>query len=188
MFQAITLIVLFGILPSTYAGACPDLPSMRSDFIKSTFDPTKLAGFFTEQAYSDIAQVGSSCQTLNVTSAPSGLLSMDFSVKYGPLPFTITEVYTPEVVDPPSPGLFEKNADVPGGKFLKLPTVLVDVAEDYSAMTIYSCLEVGGQAVRELVIATREEEADEDYVRELIDQAIEAGVDIDADKIKRSSC
>lgn len=109
---------------------------------------------------------------------------MDFAVKYGPIPFTITELYTPgkEV------GLYSKNADMPGGKLLTLPTVLVDVEEDYSAMTLYSCLEIGGQAVRELVIATKDENVDDTYVQELVDNALAAGVDIEPDSIKKVSC
>ena len=62
----------------------------------ASFDPARLTGFWYEHAYIDIAQVGSSCQTLNSTyDAASGLISMPFAVKYGPIPFTIVELYTP---------------------------------------------------------------------------------------------
>ena len=73
------------------AASCPDLESLRSDFVVNKFSHEKLSGFFYEQAYHDIAQAGSSCQTLNVTSDGSNIVA-DFSVKYGPVPFTIKEM------------------------------------------------------------------------------------------------
>jgi hypothetical protein len=142
------------------SAACPDLTQFRTDAIKTSFDPAMLVGFWYEQAYTDIAQAGSSCQTLNTTYVdPSaakdpGMLSMDFKVKYGPLPFTIVEQYRPQ--DATTKGWYKKKADMPGGGLIVLPTVVVDATlsadkTQYDTMTLYSC-DVG---VTELVFATR---------------------------------
>ena len=78
------------------SASCPDITKFRSKTMAASFDPARLTGFWYEHAYIDIAQVGSSCQTLNSTyDAASGLISMPFAVKYGPIPFTIVELYTP---------------------------------------------------------------------------------------------
>jgi hypothetical protein len=52
---------------------------------------------FYEQAYSDLAQVLASCQTLNCSfTTPAAAGVMAFKVKYyGAIPFTIQELYTP---------------------------------------------------------------------------------------------
>merc|ERR1712216_1063110 len=101
---------------------CPDLSPFRSAHVKDAFNPNELAGFWYEQAYIDVAQVGASCPTLNSTVATdgSGEVSMDFKVKYGPVPFTITEVYTPTAKDAAHAGLYMKNAKGfgPGSKLL----------------------------------------------------------------------
>lgn len=61
---------------------------------------------------------------------------MAFAVKYGPIPFTITELYSPhgEV------GYYIKRAKMPGAKLLELPTVVVDVTMGanglYETMTL----------------------------------------------------
>mmetsp|Transcript_18870 Transcript_18870/g.39265 ORF Transcript_18870/g.39265 Transcript_18870/m.39265 type:complete len:194 (+) Transcript_18870:96-677(+) len=179
--QLIALVALFSVTHSVVGSACPDLTSLRSDFVRSEFDPLRLVGsFYKENFYYDIAQVGATCQTLNVTKgSDDGSLSMDFQVRYvGKLPFTITELYTAngEV------GVYKKNADMPGGKLLSLPTVVVDVNPDYSFMTLYSCLEVGGRAVRELIIATTDEFSGN--VEDLLQDALDAGVDIKEEDIK----
>jgi hypothetical protein len=49
-------IILFAMPTLTACSSCPDLSSMRSDFIRTSFDSAKLAGLFTEQVYFDIAQ------------------------------------------------------------------------------------------------------------------------------------
>ena len=78
------------------SASCPDITKFRSKTMAASFDPARLTGFWYEHAYIDIAQVGASCQTLNSTyDAASGLISMPFAVKYGPIPFTIVELYTP---------------------------------------------------------------------------------------------
>ncbi len=90
--------------------ACPDLAPLRSPAVDSPkFDPSLLQGLWFESAYTDIAQVGASCQTLNGTyDATTGKLIMAFDVKYGPIPFNLPELYTP--VNSSLPGIYSKNA------------------------------------------------------------------------------
>ena len=76
-------------------------------------------------------------------------------------------------------------AEMPGGKLINLPTAVVDVSPDYSSFTFYSCLEVAGQSVKEVVIATKEKEVGEETISKLVDTAIEYGVDIKPSDIKR---
>lgn len=112
----------------------------RSGTVASSFDPAKLNGMWYEQAYTDIAQVGASCQTLNSTfvqppnpsSSNDGNVVMAFKVNYGKIPFTITELYTQN--QPPVNGFYTKTAEMPGGKFLKLSTVFVDVSKSDSLL------------------------------------------------------
>lgn len=94
------------------ASACPDLSKYRSQHILNGFDAAKLTGMWYESAYIDIAQFGATCPTLNGTyTATDGKINMAFSVKYGPLPFTIQELYTP---NNNGTGLYTKNAQMPG--------------------------------------------------------------------------
>ena len=73
--------------------------------------------------------MGAACQTLNSTRAASGIVSMDFSVRYGPISYALVEVYTPHG----RPGLYTKHAKLPGGRLLRLRTVVVDVLKDTCA-------------------------------------------------------
>merc|ERR1711988_934197 len=132
MLRPLILLLAVNMIDS----ACPDLESMRSESVISHFDPAQLTGFWYEQAFMDIAQVGASCPTLNSTRTESDVVSMDLKVKYGFIPFTITELYTPEG----TPGIYNKNAKMPGGGLLNLATVVVDVQPAY--MILFSCIDV----------------------------------------------
>ena len=101
----------------------------------------------------DIAQVGASCPTFNNThDEAAGVISMALSVKYTVVPFTITEVYTP--YNATTRGWFAKRAQMPGGKLLTLPTVVVDATAD--TMTLYTCINpLHAAQVNELVFASR---------------------------------
>jgi len=142
---------------------CPDITKFRSKDIRNSFDPKKLEGKWYEQVYTDLAQVGASCQTLDVSYAQdTGEVSMDFAVKYGIIPFTITENYTPVPGSLDVQGYYNKNAAMPGGSLLTLPTVVVDASESedgstYETMTLFSCAADphGIAYVSELVFATR---------------------------------
>lgn len=164
---------------------CPDILPFRSQKVIDSFDPSGLTGLWYEQAFIDIAQVGASCQTLNSTlNATSGVIDMAFAVDYGPLPFTITEVYTPAN---DTKAYFRKEAQMPGASLLVLPTVVVDFTEGsslgggddgagYETMTLYSCLNVLGSAVEELVLATRMPTADPAVLSAMEASASKAGV------------
>jgi hypothetical protein len=105
-------------------------------------------------------QIGASCPTLNVTPTGSGNFTAPFSVKYGPIPFTINEVYA-AVSTTLLPGMFIKTCRVPGGQFLQLPTAVVDTALDatgaiYERLTMYSCIDIlGAIPIVELAFFTR---------------------------------
>ncbi len=115
-----------------------------------------MVGLWYESAFIDIAQIGASCQTLNTTyNETSGRLTMPFAVKYGPIPFTIVELYDPQS----EKGMYLKHVNMPGGKLLKLDTVIVDAtAKDdtspYDTVTMISCVSVG-LSVNEFIFAQR---------------------------------
>jgi hypothetical protein len=186
---------------------CPALPPLRSDSIQQGFDPSKLDGRWYEHAYIDIAQVGASCQILDSTFTPDDQkVTMDFKVKYigQLLPFTIKEVYSPagEESEEPLPGVYNKNAAMPGGSLLTLPTVVVDAGEGqdglYDYVILYSCLDrLGpitdpwGQHVDEIVIATRDRSIDADLLESLKAKAHAQGVvfkDTDLQMVDHSKC
>jgi hypothetical protein len=139
--------------PRAQAGSCPDLSAYRSPNVLGHFNPARLTGLWYESAYIDIAQVGASCQTLNASySAASGRVTMPFAVKYGPIPFTIVEVYDPQNAT----GMYLKHVNMPGGQLIKLNTVMVDVTASnatapYETLTMVSCV----LGVQEVVFAMR---------------------------------
>jgi hypothetical protein len=173
------------------AASCPDLAGLRSSAVANMSAveiAQSLDGFWYENAFIDIAQIGASCQTLNSTIAgpewQAGRVDMDFAVKYiGELiPFHITESYKPDDV---IPGVFMKHAaSVPGGKILQLPTAVVSATPD--AFVLFSCLkEPILPPVTELVIASRKETMDDATVASLIAMAQAQGVPFDESDVKR---
>lgn len=137
-------------------------------------------GFWYEQAYSDPAQLASSCQTLNATLLPTGVVNTDFSVRYGAIPFTITEIYTPSADQ--TAGLYTKTVNEPGGQFVKLNTVLVEAERD-DHVIIYSCL----GPINEIVIATRERYPDVAVVDRLLARASSLGIPVAAGSVSKPS-
>ena len=150
---ALLLCALAWLTPQAGAGACPDLSAYRSQNVLSHFNPARLTGLWYESAFIDIAQVGASCQTLNASyDATSGRVTMPFAVKYGPIPFTIVELYDPQNAT----GMYLKHVNMPGGKLLKLDTVMVDVTAPnatapYETLTMVSCV----LGVQEVIFAMR---------------------------------
>jgi len=137
------------------AASCPDLPSMRSDEVKSSFNPELMHGGMFQQAYIDIAEIGARCPVMNTTfDATSGILSTRFKVHYGPLPFTIVENYYPRNATGPHKsktpdenpilGFYTKEVNMPGASLLTLPTVFVDAQPNankthYHHVTQFTC-------------------------------------------------
>jgi len=170
MFRFIFTFLIFGSFVSTGSLGCPDLLPYRSSSVQKFFDPSNLVGFWYEQAYADLAQIGASCPTLNFTlNSSTGRLDCDFKVKYSIVPFTIKELYFP--VNATELGHYTKQADMPGGKLLKLDTVWVDFTVDsnglYDTCIIYSCV----VKVIEVIIATREKYPTNDVLQKVIKSA-----------------
>jgi len=173
------------------AATCPDLAALRTPRVAASFDGARLEGLWFEQAFVDVAQVGSSCQTLDFSySRASGLLSANFRVTYAGLPFTIVENYSPNRTDR---ALFVKKAQMPGAGLLTLPTAVVDVSPGrngsrlYSELIMYSCTTKLGARISELVIATRTPTVDDAALARLEALAVAQGVGMQASQIKRSN-
>ena len=96
------------------------------------------------------------------------MLNSDFSVKYGSIPFTITEVYKP---NDSATGLYSKSVDEPGGRFVQLSTVVVDVQRD-DYLILFSCL----GPVHEIVVATRARSPSDASVKRLLNMSRSLGV------------
>ena len=160
-------------------GSCPDLAALRSPRVVSSFNDTSLTGFWYESAFIDVAQVGATCQTLNGSRAASGVVSMDFKVRYGPVPFTIIELYTPGM----QAGLYTKRAKMPGGKLLELATAVVDV--DPETLILFSCLDLVATHVQELVVATRTPAPASNVTDALLARARALGVPFTDTSVKR---
>ena len=165
-------------------GSCPDLASLRSSRVLAAgFSAAALSGMWYEQAFVDVAQLGASCQTLNGTASADGTLSVDFAVTYlgRAVPFTMAEVYEPNTSHA---GLYTKHALVPGGKLLRLPTVVVDVTAE--AYVLFSCLELPLlPPLTELVVATRTRRANETLVQSRLALAARLGVPVAPDDVQR---
>mmetsp|Transcript_23949 Transcript_23949/g.62604 ORF Transcript_23949/g.62604 Transcript_23949/m.62604 type:complete len:206 (+) Transcript_23949:308-925(+) len=190
---AATLLLLMFTNPAPCCGSCPDLPSLRSPSVVRDFSASRLKGLWYEWAYQDPAQVLSSCQTLNATLHPSGVVDMAFSVKYGPVPFTIVEIYTPNNATANSSGVYRKTVDEPGAKYAALPTVFVDVtansaSDSYETMTIFSCVEELGVTVTEVIFAGRTPQPDGDKLAQMEAVAKTAGVTWKNSSFHTSKC
>ena len=181
--------VLLVLLPDRAAAKCPNLAAYRSPRVTDGgFDPARLAGLWYESAFIDIAQVGASCQTLNATyHEDSGQLVMPFAVKYGPIPFTIVEVYNPQNAT----GMYLKHVNEPGGKLLQLDTVIVDVtaADDtspYETLSMISCVDVAGINVQEVIFAQRNplDSSNNATLQAMENTARSLGAEWDASKLK----
>lgn len=166
--------------------------ALRYADVANNFDPIKMEGLWYEHAYADPAQIGSSCQTLNVTyDQTTGTLDTDFSVKYGSKPFTIVENNVPQA----QKAVYRKSVTapyhIPGGSLIGLKTSIVraDLSVDksrYDLVVMYSCL----LFVNELVIATRnpviEDSAFTALVKELQARGIPATSSLS--RVNRSNC
>jgi|MDSY01.1.fsa_nt_gb lipocalin len=184
------------------SSACPDITSLRSSNITSNFSPEMLEGVWYELAYQDPAQIGSTCPSLNATvDAKTGIMTAPFSVKYGPIPFTIVEEYSPtsevgiygKVALPPTGPRVQQHPLSAAKATLTLPTVFVDVttasssSTHYDTMTLYSCLEVDGAAVTELVFASRSQTSDPDTLASMEAIARAQGVQWDNETLVQTN-
>ena len=121
---------------------------------------------------------------LTMATDGSGKLSVDFKVKYGPIPFTIVEEYSPMAGQPG--GLFYKTAKMPGGDLLRLATVVVDADEVNGTYTLFSCIApLGAVAVTELVVASRARTMDDAAIADQLALAHSLGVPFEDGSVKR---
>ena len=175
---------------------CPDMSQYRSSRItsKGQFQPALLSGLWYEQAYIDIAQIGASCPTMtgNYTES-TGVLTMDFAVRYGKLPFSILEVYTPMSSD--EPGVYRKRVKMPGSKLTQLDCAVVDATKGdgdmYETMTLYCCLDILGKQIFEINFATRAASVAPSVMESMENVARTVGVTWDEKKlhiVNRTGC
>ena len=175
---------------------CPDMAQFRTSRISSegAFKPELLSGLWYEQAYIDFAQIGASCPTMtgNYTNS-TGVLTMDFAVRYGKLPFSILELYTP--INQDEPGVYRKRVKMPGSKLTQLDCAFVDATMGsdgmYDTMSIYCCLDILGKQIYEINFATRAETVQQSVIQSMEDVARAAGVTWDENKlhvVNRTGC
>lgn len=165
------------------AASCPDnMASFRSDFVAESFDDNLMMGEWYEQAFVDIAQVGTRCEMITGSFANTGELVLDFSVKYGNIPFTISEHYFD--VSPPQRGHYTKKIVIPGTKkvsnLVNIDAVILDIignATHYEAYSLYGCVEEIGVVVPELQILSRSQNLDAEHRAQLIEGYRSRGID-----------
>ena len=123
----LALLLFVTMVATGLSGKCPDITKYRSTYVENNYDPDLMTGLWYEHMYIDIAQVGASCARLNATyNESNGVLTSDFEVQYGGLPFSITDVYTPPQ-NGTMKGYYVKTVKMPGSKLLPIPTVVSDV-------------------------------------------------------------
>jgi len=65
-FPAVAAILL-AVVQLAAAASCPNITAFRSLSVRKDFSSRQLTGFWYEQAFIDIAQIGATCQTLDST-------------------------------------------------------------------------------------------------------------------------
>jgi hypothetical protein len=129
--------ILAGLVPCMLC-RCPDLATLRSSAVKSSFSVDRLDGLWYENRYTDPAQIGASCQRMNKTGLASGNIKETYEVYYAKTPFPLPLIYnaTTGVL-----GLFNRYMSLfPAASF---PSVVVDFDAEangtYSALVEYLC-------------------------------------------------
>jgi len=159
------------LLPALAVGVsatCPSLPSLRSPKVASFFSAPLAEGFWFENRYTDLAQVGARCQTMNKTAQPDGQsIAETYSVYYGSLPFPLPLYYN---ATPGQRGVSSRYMTL--APFLTFPSVVVDFDADpatgrYTALIEYLCWDVLGLDYVELRISTREPAPSASYLDSL---------------------
>eukprot|EP00930_Biecheleria_cincta_P016488 TRINITY_DN13392_c0_g1_i2.p1 TRINITY_DN13392_c0_g1~~TRINITY_DN13392_c0_g1_i2.p1 ORF type:complete len:224 (-),score=30.32 TRINITY_DN13392_c0_g1_i2:8-613(-) len=158
--------------------------------IKSEFKPELLQGFWYEQSYSDFAQIGSTCQTLDVAfNESTQTISSNFSVMYRSTPFTIVENYAPQ-----GPAVYRKSVKaphgMPGGSLVGLPTAVIGAelsatGSEYQSLSLYSCFKIGPMVLHAIEIFSRSSTLDEAKLEKIIDSALARGIPIPKSKLIR---
>jgi len=148
------LVLMLAIVGGSIAAKCPDLESIISDHVKTSFEPSQLAGIWYEQAIIDETQTGSSCQKLNSTvDASNGHVVMNLNSLYMGRRLIITEEFAPNST---VKGLYRKNWKIPVSGWVTVPTVVLDVTAD--TLILYSCKPAPVGIFQEMVFASREKQ------------------------------
>ncbi|CAK8986961.1 Uncharacterized protein SCF082_LOCUS770 [Durusdinium trenchii] len=115
----------------------------------------------------------------------SGHIESNFSVRYGPMPFTIKEHYQSHGL---GHGVYRKSVSIPfgipGGSLLGFPSAIVDVVskgDTYDALIIYSCL----AGLQVLEISTRAQHITDAAAQSLVDRALALGVKLAKESVQR---
>lgn len=153
-----SLILVLSIVTTLVECKCPNLPSLRSAAVRAGFSAPKATGVWYENRYTDLAQIGASCQRMNKTAAAdSNSISETYEVYYGSLPFSLPLFYN---ATPNERGVSSRYMTLfPEVQF---PSVVVDFDVDtasngtYTALVEYLCWEVLGLDYVEVRISTRE--------------------------------
>ncbi len=161
-------------------GGCPDLASLRTDYVVNSYDENKIAGFWYEIAYQDIAQIGETCQCFNETiDASRGGVGekFGFTIKNPssiPLFFEHTDVN----------GVYMKYMDKSFASNSKLPTVVLDVTLNddgsYATLTEYTCLDLGVYLYEEIKIGSRTSSVSSATMKALEQTVRDAGIKFDS--------
>lgn len=130
------LVALLGLA----ASVCPDLASLRSPFIAANYSPNAARGLWYENRYTDLAQIGATCQRMNKTVCADAVsICESYGVYYGTLPFDIPLVYNASGLP-----LGVSARALQGLSVLSFPSVVVDATLDpstgaYDTLTEYLC-------------------------------------------------
>lgn len=127
------------------AALCPDLASLRSPAVQTSWNPAHVTGVWFENRYTDLAQIGASCQQMNKKVAADGIsISEDYRVLYGGVggvPFDLPLIYNASGLP-----LGVSQRSLAGLTIASFPSVVVDftTAADgsYDTLTEYLCWEV----------------------------------------------
>ena len=172
---ALVLITFAAWCPATRsADPCPDLPSLRTDYVVNNFDPSKAEGFWYEIAYQDLAQIGETCQAYNKTRIDSGISEQFLFTYKSPRKMEL---------------MYEKTEDtavysryMTAIESLRFPSVVVDVTagqgdEPYSTITEYLCSPEGGVRYEEIRIGSRTKTLSPNELSTIIQVLKNAGID-----------
>lgn len=165
---------------------CPDLLSIRSDFVKNSYEIEKSLGFWYEIAYKDLSQIGESCQYYNRPQVNESSIKTEggFREEFG---FTYLENIASHInlfyESEDDAGFFEKYlVQTPAATF---PFVVVDVGvnettsaeQSYDSLIEYSCSKIGPVIYEEIRIGARTPDIPEESLNEMLSILEDAGID-----------
>jgi lipocalin len=172
-------LVPLSFLAAAAARGCPDMASLRTDYVANSFDESKISGFWYEIAYRDIAQVGESCQCFNKTidESRSGVKENFGFTMRNPNHISLFFEHTA------TSALYGKYLDKSFASSTKMPTVVVDVTVNsdgsYETITEYTCFQAGPLTYEEIKIGARTPQVSDETMKELEQVVRDAGIKFD---------